>query len=463
MATITLRLSKKYNELNRCEIMLTFRHGRAIYQRAGTRIFIENKPAFWDGEKMVMRARSATEEVKYHRDQKEKLEELCKEVAERWQKADKNHVSPSWLKDVIEQFYKSFETPEELIEDAHHDTVTSVFPLFVANRRVSDFRLKHFWTLWRMFRRYELLRGETFEFESFSHRDLEAFRTFLLTEHQYWFRDEETNKMKCTNRRYLKAFHQVNDECRNLGRKIESRCPEPRSKNTLNNILVILKSYWLWCMKEGYTERNPFNKFTIDSAEYGTPYYITQEERLQLEAAPLEGTVAVQRDIFIFQSYVGCRVGDLYKFTYDNIIDDCLKYTPRKTKDNNPVLVEVPLISKAKKLIEKYYDPDRGTLFPFLSQQKYNIHIKKAFQEAGLNRKVAVLNPQTRQYEMRPLYEVATSHMARRTFTGIAYSLVQDPNIIASMTGHAEGSKAFNRYRKIDMSVKKSLMDQLEK
>jgi hypothetical protein len=30
------------------------------------------------------------------------------------------------------------------------------------------------------------------------------------------------------------------------------------------------------------------------------------------------------------------------------------------------------------------------------------------------------------------------------------------------MTGHVEGSKAFNRYRKIDMSVKKSLMDQLE-
>ena len=76
--------------------------------------------------------------------------------------------------------------------------------------------------------------------------------------------------------------------------------------------------------------------------------------------------------------------------------------------------------------------------------------------------KVAVLNPQTRQYEMKPLYEVATSHMARRTFTGIAYGLVQDPNTIASMTGHVEGSKAFNRYRKIDMSVKKSLMDQLE-
>ena len=463
MATIYLRLSKKCNDLNRKEVILTFRHGRYIFQRAGTRIFIVDKPNYWDGERMVLKARSMTPEAQYHREQKDRLEEICKVVNQRWMEADVNNVSPTWLKDVIAEFYHPagvFGDDPSVNEDC--DTVTSAFPQFVASRRVSMYREKHFWTMWRMLRRYELLQGTTFEFGTFSHKDLEGFRTFLIKEHEYWARDKETKKMKCTNRRYLKAFDQVNEECQKLGRKIESRCPEPRSKNTLNNILLILKSYWLWCMKEGYADRNPFHKFTIDNAEYGTPFYISQEERLQLEAAPLEGMVALQRDIFVFQSYVGCRVGDLYKFTYDNIVDGCLKYTPRKTKDNNPVLVEVPLVSKAQKLIEKYYDPQRGTLFPFISQQKYNIYIKKAFKEAGLNRKVAVLNPQTRQYEMKPLYEVATSHMARRTFTGIAYGLVQDPNIIASMTGHVEGSKAFNRYRKIDMSVKKSLMDQLE-
>ena len=66
-------------------------------------------------------------------------------------------------------------------------------------------------------------------------------------------------------------------------------------------------------------------------------------------------------------------------------------------------------------------------MFPFISQQKYNVYIKKTFQQAGLNCRVAVLNPQTRQYEMKLLHEVATSIMARRTFTGIAYSLVQNP------------------------------------
>ena len=52
MAVIYLRLSKRHNELNRNEIIMTFRQGSTIYQRAGTGIFILDKPSYWDGEKM---------------------------------------------------------------------------------------------------------------------------------------------------------------------------------------------------------------------------------------------------------------------------------------------------------------------------------------------------------------------------------------------------------------------------
>ena len=40
--------------------------------------------------------------------------------------------------------------------------------------------------------------------------------------------------------------------------------------------------------------------------------------------------------------------------------------------------------------------------------------------------------------------------MARRTFCGNLYKRVKDPDIVASMSGHKEGSKAFARYRVID-------------
>ena len=48
----------------------------------------------------------------------------------------------------------------------------------------------------------------------------------------------------------------------------------------------------------------------------------------------------------------------------------------------------------------------------------------------------------------------------RRTFIGNIYKLVKDPNLISALTGHAEGSCAFNRYRDIDM--KRDLVKILE-
>ena len=42
------------------------------------------------------------------------------------------------------------------------------------------------------------------------------------------------------------------------------------------------------------------------------------------------------------------------------------------------------------------------------------------------------------------------------------YKKVKDPNLVASLTGHSEGSKAFNRYREIDTEMKKELVSLLD-
>jgi hypothetical protein len=42
------------------------------------------------------------------------------------------------------------------------------------------------------------------------------------------------------------------------------------------------------------------------------------------------------------------------------------------------------------------------------------------------------------------------------------YRQVKDPNLVASLTGHAEGSRAFNRYREIDLGMKQDLVKILE-
>jgi hypothetical protein len=52
--------------------------------------------------------------------------------------------------------------------------------------------------------------------------------------------------------------------------------------------------------------------------------------------------------------------------------------------------------------------------------------------------------------------------LARRTFVGNLYKQVKDPNLVGSLSGHKEGSKAFARYREIDEQMKRELVDLLK-
>lgn len=226
-----------------------------------------------------------------------------------------------------------------------------------------------------------------------------------------------------------------------------------------------LKSFFTWMNHEGITSNDPFRGLKLSSEKYGTPYYITAKERDLIASAKMPTKhLETQRDIFIFQCFIGCSVGDLINLTANNIADNILFYTPHKTKEDGmqPVQARVPLHPNATELIEKYKNLDRrGRLFPFISQQKYNDAIKKIFTIAGVTRIVEIRNPLTGEFEYRPINEVASSHLARRTFVGNLYSKVADPNLIGKMSGHVDGSKAFARYRKIEDETLKNIIDLL--
>ena len=159
-------------------------------------------------------------------------------------------------------------------------------------------------------------------------------------------------------------------------------------------------------------------------------------------------SLAVQRDIFILQSNLGMRIGDFYSLTTANIVDDAIEYIPSKTLNESGRVARVPLTSRAKEIIVRYKNDCHLSLVPLISEQQYNKKIKVILRTAGINRVVTILNPTTRIEEQHPIWEVASSHMARRNFI----------DLISSMTGHVDGSKAFARYRSIDDTVKKEVL-----
>ncbi len=214
----------------------------------------------------------------------------------------------------------------------------------------------------------------------------------------------------------------------------------------------------------GKTSNNPFKNFKIQECVYGTPFYITIEERNQLYNTDLSQRpqLAIQRDIFVFQCLIGCRVGDLFKMTKSNRMNGAIEYIPRKTKEGRPITVRVPLNSIAKEILDRYKDFEGPGILPFISEQRYNDAIKDMFLLAGITRIVTVINPTTREEEKRPINEVASSHLARRCFVGNLYKQVKDPNLVGVLSGHKEGSKAFARYREIDEDIKSELVKMLE-
>ena len=318
----------------------------------------------------------------------------------------------------------------------------------------SDVWKRNFDVLTRALQRYEMFvrlsdkerKGFMLDIDTMDNETLEDIESYLRNEHTLL---EE----------YPKIFQLVPAT---TDTKRRSPKPQPRGNNTICALFNKLKAFFNWLNEKKITTNNPVVGYVgVVSEKYGTPYYITLDERNQIADFDLSAypQLAIQRDVFIFQCCIGCRVSDLVKLTTSNVINGAVEYIPHKTKGERQNVVRVPLNNRAVTLMNKYKNIDRkGRLFPFISTQKYNDDIKEIFRLCGVTRSVTVTDSITGKEIQRPINEVASSHMARRTFVGNLYKQVKDPNLIASMSGHAEGSKAFNRYREIDDDLKKEVV-----
>ena len=456
MATIYLKLSRRVQQdTNMSEIIIRLRNGKDydILAKSGLFITVDN---FKNGD-LVVNRRKVGNDVGYHETVQEKLEELKRHILNSVNGKDKELITKEWLTNLIDRFvhpekYKTIEEKEQ------GKSFFELFDEFLADKNFSNDRKRGMQVLKRDVWRYMKFQQEackrqdfTFNVNDVTKDDIEDFRDYLENE-------------KILMARHKRLFKQMIDEQPNGIRKGHSDI-EVRGLNTIVTLMKKLRSFFSWCYEKGKTKNRPFDGVKIGSEKYGTPYYISTSERDQIAKTKMPTRhLETQRDIFVFHCFVGCRVSDLVKLTKDNITDGVLIYTPHKTKDDGEQAVQarVPLHPKAVELTNKYKGKDKkGRLFPFISAIKYNVAIKEIFTLAGITRKVEVRNAKTGEMELRPINELASSHIARRTFVGNAYKQVADPNIIGKMSGHVEGSKAFARYRDIDDETLKDVISKI--
>jgi len=234
------------------------------------------------------------------------------------------------------------------------------------------------------------------------------------------------------------------------------------SENTVGQYLTNIKTFIKYCQVRDWTEINPFLKYKIGAPVYGKPVYLTLEERDIVFSAKIKNKRDdILRDYFMLQSLLGCRIGDLRKLTKSNIVGGNIEYIALKTKDENPRPAIVPLTQKAISIINKYNCPD-GKLLPPYSKCFMNEDLKLLFDSLGIRRIVTIPDKTTRKGKQVRLCDIVTTHMARRVFIGGLYKKGVKDAIIASMSGHVKGSKAFLRYYDVDNEDQKAAMSLIE-
>ena len=240
----------------------------------------------------------------------------------------------------------------------------------------------------------------------------------------------------------------------------------PRGQNTVATKLKKLQAFFNELESGDELPISPFRKLgkqrkaVMMKEQYDEPVCLTKSEFIRLRNADVPETLRETKDAFLLQCNLGCRIGDFQALSFDNLsIEDgipYIHYLPRKTIKENDTRVEIktPLLPFGLRAIEEY-----GFTFPVLryvsGERGYNEKIKALLAHCKIDRIVAVFNEAEGKNEYKPLCEIASSKLARKTHVDLM-NKVQIDKYAAGL--HAKNSSAVNRYTHMGVKERFILM-----
>lgn len=152
--------------------------------------------------------------------------------------------------------------------------------------------------------------------------------------------------------------------------------------------------------------------------------YLTTDELTKIEEVELAtDRLKIVKDIFVLNCYTGFAPVDLFKLTRENLVVGNDGQTWIVTsRQKTGIKSDVPLLPKAKDLIDKYKDhvdcKDNGLLLPKRSNQKMNEYLKEIASFAGVHKNL-------------------THYVARHTFaTTVILANGLSMEVLSKMLGH---------------------------
>ena len=177
-----------------------------------------------------------------------------------------------------------------------------------------------------------------------------------------------------------------------------------------------MKAYIQRAIRKDYFnfQDNPYLRFKVKRGESEERRFLTPDElkRLELKKLPIERLDQV-RDYFLFSCYTGLAYQDLESLSEDNFFENEGETWIRVYRTKTNVKSVIPLLPKAKKILEKY-----NYSLPVITNQKTNAFLKE----------IAVLCE---------IKEKLTTHVARHTFaTTVTLAQGISLEVVSAMLGH---------------------------
>lgn len=239
---------------------------------------------------------------------------------------------------------------------------------------------------------------------------------------------------------------------------------ESRSQNTTASKMRMYSAFFNDLEDLGEINRSPFatiKRKKVMRERYNTPVYLTAEELQTIRTANVPAELEETRAAFVLQCALGCRVGDFQRLRLHNVGVTAdgfayVHYLPEKTSKTAAGLEEIqtPLVRYALEIVRAH-----GFAFSVLryanGKSGYNVKIKELLQQCGIDRPCAVYEEESEQNKYVPLYELASSKLARKT----AVDILNKAQINMYAAGlHRSGSAAVHHYSALTIADRFALM-----
>lgn len=174
-----------------------------------------------------------------------------------------------------------------------------------------------------------------------------------------------------------------------------------------------------------WLEKDPFHQFKLHFQKHNRSYLSERELELIEETTFKGAGYEKVRNVFLFYCYTGLAYIDVKQLLVEQLvlgIDGNYWLHTKREKTNE--IVKIPLLPKAKTIIEKYADEMKydasGKLLPVFSNQKMNSYLKVLTKACGIHKNI-------------------TFHSARHTFaTTVTLSNGVPIETVSKMLGHTK-------------------------